>query len=338
MKIQKFILFAAAAMLSGCNDHAGTPEPDADGLTISFSEITACLPSDAETRLWLDNDKQLGKWNYIDEIGVYSNTQGIEKYFTPYRSDDPKATFVGKQMKGSQFYAFFPYADDADIDTNNRSKLHLLLRKEYEGFQNVWAIAKYTNGQQSLLSNNYYQFPLMAKSKDNNFMFKHVCGYLKITIEDTGTFECPLRRITLRGNNGEIIAGDATIDYSTDIPQLSLNPSSANASRTISLEVGVAGEAKTDYYLYFPLPPMVFEKGITVTFEYSYPLSFSNIDPSSAIEVSTNKPIEIKRGMMTAMKPIDGEYLYETGKMPEDVETDGNILDFTNGGRHEWEE
>jgi len=118
-----------------------------------------------------------------------------------------------------------------------------------------------------------------------------------------------LSAVTLQGNNGEIIAGNAIVDYGSEEPILSLKNDDAKSSETIRIDVGTAYVGQYEHLIYFPLPEMTFEKGITVKVEMTDVTTtpFSN----RVIEVSTNKPIVIEQGKIKSMAALDGKELFE---------------------------
>ena len=125
--------------------------------------------------------------------------------------------------------------------------------------------------------------PMVAVSDNNQFRFIQTLGLLHFTLEDAEK----VKSVTLKGNNGEILAGAGTVNLSpTQAPVFVLDETEAtesNTSVTITIPdsmVGSAGEPKDmngdgmiDEYdavssaidIYFVVPVGVYEKGFTVT-------------------------------------------------------------------------
>ena len=174
MKNIKYFLLMTAALIAGCTDDNEQLALDGDN-QVSFTQITASFSDDADTRMYLNDGKHL-TWTYHDVLGVYSNEQDIEKYANAQWGDGV-TMFRGNEVSGSQFYAFFPYSEDAVVEANDRSKLRLPLVASY-GENCTYRVE---DAESSSLN---FRAPVIAKSSNNEFQFRHLMGYLKIDISD----------------------------------------------------------------------------------------------------------------------------------------------------------
>ncbi|MBQ5753739.1 MAG: hypothetical protein IIV91_06005, partial [Alistipes sp.] len=120
---------------------------------------------------------------------------------------------------------------------------------------------------------------MISSSEYNQLSLKNVCGWLKIQL--TGDAET-IKSITLRGNNGEQVAGEVYInsDDASCILAAEMGVGEEGGTGgaggtlvfddTILTEVtlncgnGVALQKKVATAFYIALPPQTFEKGITV--------------------------------------------------------------------------
>ena len=141
-----------------------------------------------------------------------------------------------------------------------------------------------------------------TQNTDDTFLaFKNVGGYLKLSLYGT---DVTVKSITLKGNNGEKIAGKATITHS-----YGSNPSvtmAEEATDEITLDcgagvtVGSTAETATDFWIV--VPPTTFAGGFTITITDKYNGVFNkittkqfliernNIHPMSAVELSNFIP------------------------------------------------
>jgi hypothetical protein len=135
---------------------------------------------------------------------------------------------------------------------------------------------------------------MLAVSQSNNLVFKQLGGMIHFSITGVTWID----EIYFRGNNGEKLYGPGTIDLSAEEPVIELDYSQAV---TAASPTTLGGEFRSGYNhslekdevvdIYFPLPPMVFEKGFS--------LEVKSRDATGApvsIIKKTTASVEIKRG------------------------------------------
>ena len=178
---------------------------------------------------------------------------------------------------------------------------------------------------------------MVSSSEYNQFFLKNVCGWLKIKLMGEGQV---VKKITLKGNNGEQVAGEIYINSTDATSILASEMSTAGDGEnsvggnlifddTILSEVtlncgdGVTlGSEATTFYI--ALPPQTFEKGLTITCHYG---------DNTTMTKSTSNSIEIARN---TIKPMST--LYYDGNKPPVFEltyttNDGQPLDpYTTDG------
>ena len=194
----------------------------------------------ATTRTHL-SDSNAMLWDKGNSIGVYSDVQGVEEY-TLNQADGGNASFTGNSVKGSNFYAFYPYSKDA-VDKSNKKLLHLNLP------------IGWVNDEETSL-------PMVATSTTNSFKFKQVVGIIKISLFGKST----ITGISLTGNNQELLQGTGTINLNEKTPLLKLEEKQRNSSawsvQITNKEVKLNPDKATDFY--FPLPVITLEKGFWI--------------------------------------------------------------------------
>lgn len=273
-KIYSLIYCLVTLLLAGC-----TNEPlvdSSEGKTIqSLNASMADLSM--SPRSHLENGTSV-VWDEGDVLGVFSDTQ---LQATPYYYNGDGTTFSGDKVSGNVFYAFYPYAKF----TPESSRIMTTLEKEFQYKENTYS----------------RRCPMVAKSTDNNFKFLQTCGIVKLSL--TGTWS--LSRITLKGNNNEILAGTGTIDAASDAPVLTIPADAGDASTSLLMHAGVTlqKEAPTDFY--FIVPAQTFTQGLTFTLTGYLPGSFAE----TTVTKTTNRHIEVSRAIVKSFTAIDADEL-----------------------------
>ena len=312
--MKRFFLFAlVATIFAACatdqtQDVAvGIEAPET--LTVSFDE---------ESRIELKNGKTV--WSAGDLLSVFYRSNANEKWQFQGQTGD-RSGAIKRVAKGneathelSNIVIVYPY--NANYYINPRT---------YNVQATLPAIQTYLADSYGLDGS-----VMISSSEYKNFSLKNVCGWLKVQL--TGNGEA-VRYITLKGNNGEQVAGEIYIN-------------SENASCELAAESGIIGDdmqvggsmfeegtvltkvtldcgngvtlgSKAKAF-YIALPPQQFSNGLTIDIEA--------IDGSKMTKSTLNE-ITIERNAILPMTA----FAYE-GTIPEVFEityatNDGNPLD-----------
>ncbi|GEM_PF-476122 len=246
--MNKYIAFILSAFLIGGCDVAEDPAELHD-----VSVFTAYFEGQSKGRVYVDSDLNL-RWNAGDKISVFTNSLN-KPYSFSGQTGDTKGNFTEVQSSnsGTPFalsttYAVFPY--DASTVMNQDETIRLT-------FPSVQSF-----GNNSFGAETNAMVAVTSGSSDRTLPFKNLCGYLAVRLYGGGS----VRSITFSGNNGEKLAGSATVTASHDA-----NPSIVfveGATETISIDCGdgVALGADADHAteFWFCIPPTTFSKGFTV--------------------------------------------------------------------------
>lgn len=208
------------------------------------------------------------KWDSWDCIGIYSDIQGPVPY---YRYAN--GVFLGDEVSGTQFFAFYPYSDFT-YDENNPQKLI---------FNNT--------GGSYYENNNYHWFvPMVAKSNDNHLHFRQTGGALRFRIYAS----FPIQRVILNSNSisMEQLFGPSLVDMCNEIPYLER----INSEKTYTSKEVWAGSASFNEGndVWFSLCPGNIGGGFNVEIQGIVPHSD---EPFTFIK-ETKKPVLIERGKM----------------------------------------
>ncbi|MBR5206309.1 MAG: leucine-rich repeat protein, partial [Alistipes sp.] len=145
---------------------------------------------------------------------------------------------------------------------------------------------------------------MVAQSEFTQFSLKNVCGWLKVQLTGNGE---KVTRLTLKGNNGEQLAGLVYVDTATAEATLATEMGSSDdnnaggnlvfddaVATTLTLDCGEGvelGEKTTAFY--FAVPPQTFEGGVTVDVECNgYELMTLTTNETLTIERNHIKPME----------------------------------------------
>ena len=127
----------------------------------------------------------------------------------------------------------------------------------------------------------------------DSFKFRNVCGVVRIELRGVGS----VTSVTLSGNNNELLAGEALLNYRT--LDMSLEGGVSDASlRTLTLDCGegVALDPVATTAFYFVMVPQCFEKGFTMEVAFS---------DGEVVRKSTSKAITIARNSIQPMSVVD---------------------------------
>ena len=280
------------AELASCTEESKqAAEPE--GLK-AYTQFYASIVDDlADTRSLLVNDK---KTIFVagDKIQLYVD-DGIDNgLFYNLNFQTSSNTFDVDDgyapIYGSQFYAIYPNG----AAFNSSSKKYVVNLEHNFNFRRDMFSATQL-------------MPLWGVSSESNNMlnFSHMAGLIRISL--TGSLK--VKKITLKGNDGEQIGGAAEVDYKKDKPTLEM---AAGYSRFPAAYEQVMTVAETNPYVqlsasptsfYFVVPPITFSKGITVTVETD--------DLNHPIVKTTKNALEIGRGVMKSFTSVDTDEILQ---------------------------
>lgn len=272
----KYFVFISALFIAACAREV--VEPDNTGFK-TFDCFTATVEESELTKAHLENVSSV-KWDVGDSIGVFSDTQGPVPF---YRGADGK--FRGDKITGTKFYAYYPYEEDVYDSTSPM-------------------VLKMSSG---------FVLPMVAKTSDNNLVFKQTGSLLHFSITGSVT----LNSVTLKGNSGEKINGSFRVNMEDDVPVLSSSEGIAE-SMVFTPASPVQLSSTENYEVCFVLPPISFESGFSLTVNY---------DEDASITKKTTKSISISRASVRKYSLVNLDELIEeeTSWMEDAVPPDDEI-------------
>ena len=255
-----------------------------------MATIQQCEADDnIETKTYTDDGRRV-LWRVDDRVSILQGRDvneefRVKKIFTEGTSAALEKV-SGEVISPTTFdanIAYYPY--DADM--------------EYVGDNTNHAISVKIPSTQTYKENSFGEgaLPMVAVTKsksDYDFEFKNLFGFLKLQLKSANEGPLLISNIIIKGNNNEKLSGDATINCSAEgMPTIEFGE---NASNSITLECNstiINATTSTDFWI--ALPPVIFNKGITVEIVI-YAANETIIKKTSApltIARSKVKPMEV---------------------------------------------
>ena len=288
-------------------------EPNLPKVTIDAPDVLYAEFDEEDTRTYIEDEKYL-RWTAGDEISFFPVTYNMRYRFTGESGSNggsfEKLTtdlVTGNELDNC--YGVYPYRSTTSMTEVGVIKFEMPAQQLYA--ENSFGLG--ANTMVAITSSKY----------DNILRFKNVCGYLKLKLYGEGVM---VKSVALEGNNGEKLAGAATIRaFYGGEPTVTM---ADNATATLTMDCGdgvALGKDKagaTQFWLV--VPATTFEKGFTITVTDTAGNEFvKSTTKSVAIERNMIQPMtELEVVMATApKKPANNEIWYTT--------TDGKKLDLS---------
>ncbi len=257
-----FLFFATLYVLSACLPEAASPG-DGDSFTASLEE---------GGKTYLDSSLKV-RWNAGDKVSVFDAGRSNAGYEFAGADGDlsGKLNRTGGGAAGNGPYkAVYPYRSTTTMASDGTISLGVQAKQTY-------VAGSFCPGAGIMV----------AASDTRDLQFRNLCGALVLRLKGQEA----VSSITLRGNDGETLAGTAQISISDGLPVATF--ASAGASDNIVLNCNPAvqlGEDAAEFW--FALVPVTFAHGFTVTLTAS---------SGRTVSVSTSKALEIQRNTVSHM-------------------------------------
>lgn len=271
-----YYAIAAFIAITGCTKE----EFSGNGSIKGNYTLKVEIENGSDTRTAVDNENRV-IWVKNDQIGVWGNKRTVNACFkyNEMSDDGSIASFNGTLEDDEQpIAAYYPYRMEASLIDD---KLSFTLPSKYE----------YTECSNAPM--------IGVKQENGNFLFKHLCGLMKLTLKGVPVGSSKLI-ISSEGENAKGISGQAIV---TDIK-------GENAILTISEEglntvaVNVDAKEVSDKTFYIPLPVGKYSQ-ISVSYSMGDNVYFQK----------TISDCQIKRGVILKMPEVpvlnEGEMLEE---------------------------
>lgn len=281
--MKRFALYLglATALVASCSIQEKdfqTPQQDDVIYYASFEQ-----PTEDGTRVYANEDLLL-RWTADDRVSIFGMNTYNQQYKFLGETGDNSGGFskvdVAEYVTGnpiSHTVSVYPYQSSTKITEDEVVTLTLPAEQHYA--ENTFGLGANT----------------MVSVSENNFLqYKNVGGYLVLKLYGNGV---SVSSITLKGNNGEKLAGKATVTMPLDGTPSVVMADDAITTVTLTCEkpvqLGLTEEESTQFW--FVIPPVSFEEGFTVTVTNSAGESYVK---------STTKSYSISRSTLSRMSAL----------------------------------
>ena len=319
--MKRFSIFALAAMMFA----ACATDPTADVQPIDAPEtLTVGFEGgDDNTRVQL-NEAQKTVWTEGDLVSVFYRSNANQKWQFQGKTGDTNGTLKRISHGNTpnigldKVVAVYPYNEE-----------HLIELQTGNIQASLPSIQEYVEDSYGIGSSI-----MISSSRTDKLYLKNVCGWLKLQLTGNATID----HITLKGNNGEQVAGNVFItaddascilasdlndlygDGSGDLEGSLIDPNTIFSLVGLDCGDGVTlGTEATAFYI--ALPPQTFEKGVTVNiFDTSGKVMTKSTDKSLAIERNTIQPMAVFKANAESFgtpTPANNEIWYTNGSITE---------------------
>lgn len=252
-------------ILTGCNNKNELVSTG-DG-PYSFT-LKVKVENSADSRTTIDESNQV-LWTEGDQIGVFAEGSSSPIPFTYSGMTGDVANFTGEMPQGKIVAAYYPYNETATLEGTT---LTVELPEKYDYSEG------YTNG------------PMLGQPDgENSLYFKHLCGMLKVTIENIPAEAAQLAvQCTSWPDPG--LYGDFLIEDITAEEPILVDDTFEHQSVIYNFTSDLTGQTKT---FYIPLPPT------------TYPLEISLRSAENNIIWYKKASVTVKRGTIIELPEIE---------------------------------
>ena len=237
-----------------------------------------------DTRVQLNAERK-AVWTKGDCLSVFNGCTANHKWQYQGETGETIGDFKSVQASGAgvitdKIVAVYPYNKDFSLDAD------------------TYNVKAFLPAVQTYLKDSYGLDGtiMISQSEYKQFSLKNVCGWLKLQLSGKGE---QVSSITVRGNNGEQVAGELYIDSSDATSVLVSDDGDGVRLTEVALDcpegVSLGSEAAS---FYIALPPQTFEKGLTVEVNCTDGVRYCKY---------TQKSVTIERNTIQPISAVDTE-------------------------------
>ena len=278
---RSFAFAIMVALFAACS----TKEIDIQTL-LSGSEVFYASfeqPADDGTRVYANEDILL-RWTGDDRVSIFEKNTRNQQYRFTGKTGDNAGEFDKVAGSGfttgdaiSHIVSVYPYQESTKVSKSETITVTLPAEQHYA--ENSFGLGANT---------------MVSVTSNSSLQYKNVCGYLVVKLYGDGV---SVSSIALRGNNGEKLAGKATVTMPLEgVPTTTMaNDATSEITLTCATPVQLGATAEESTQFWFVVPPVTFSKGFTITVSGN----------GGVFEKTTGKTVTIKRNNLSRMSPIE---------------------------------
>ena len=236
------------------------------------------------TRVYVNEDLHL-RWNADDRVSIFGKNTFNQQYKFLGETGDNSGGF--SKVDGAEYVtgnpishtvSVYPYQVSTKITEDEVLTITLPAEQTYA--ENTFGLGANT---------------MVSVSSDNVLQFKNVGGYLMLKLYGEGV---SVSSISLKGNNGERLAGRVSVTMNPDEDPAVVFTDDAETEITLKCDnpVKLSASADGSVSFWFVIPPTIFSDGFTIKV----------IDSDGEVyEKSTSKRIHINRNRLCRMESFE---------------------------------
>lgn len=282
MKRIALYLGIVAALVASCSiqeENFVAPQSGGEMFYATFEQ-----PVEDGTRVYANEDLLL-RWTEDDRVSIFNKVTYNQQYKFLGETGDNSGGF--SKVAGAEYVTGNPishtvsvYPYQASTKITEGEVLTVTFPSEQHYAENTFGLGANT---------------MVSVTADDFLQYKNVGGYLVLKLYGEGV---SISSITLKGNNGEKLAGKATVTMPLDgVPTAALAEDATDQITLVCdtpVALGATAEESTEFWLV--VPPTTFSKGFTLTVRDK---------AKGFFEKSTDKPLDLSRNMLSKMAALD---------------------------------
>lgn len=280
MKRCSLLFGLAIALVASCStQEKDFQEPLQGGIFFASFE----QPAEEGTKVYANENLHL-RWNADDRVSIFNEVTYNQQYqFTgetganagEFQIVNGDVFVTGNRI--SHKVSVYPYQKSTVITEDEVLTVTLPAEQSYA--ENTFGLGINT---------------MVSVSSGNVLQYKNIGGYLMLKLYGEGV---SVSSITLKGNNGEKLAGKASVTMPLGGVPTAIMKDDATTEITLSCEtpvqLGATAEESTQFW--FVVPPVTFSRGFSITVNCS----------DGVFSKTTDKVSVIERNKLAKMAPID---------------------------------
>ena len=306
-----FALCASALFCAACQNRLQDEDPlkeEKQEKTV-ITSLNARMGDQSDSRTTLREDDGKLLWDEDDYITVFAG-DGSAGYTFEADVDAPSSTATFKGVadlsdmgEDEWLYSVYP-GDESGLQPEN-GELPVVINGEPYKYDEVdhpvvvGAVTPHTT----------YQYPMVARSKDENLTFYNVCGGIRFTVANSH-----IAAVIFKDKEGKPISGTARVAFDEDgLPRITRWENGSD-------ELWSTPNYENSDYSYFNpgepfyaiLPARTYSEGMTVTFR----------TPSTEATYEINRSFDIERSVFSQLKERDKDLEFKP--------VEGNVPFYSN--------
>lgn len=245
----RYLMMTALVAAAMCSCAKDSDQTDAEASQVeltfraSFGTATRTVVQENGTSVWWSPGDKIQVFYGSLTSGRFTSTNPEAVAITQFTGSLPiSSATLENGLIGASFWGVYPYNVE---DTCDGESLTLAISAEQTGAPGTFAEG---------------QFPAVAKSNGMDLAFYNVCGGIVFTVVSEG-----IRSVTLTSNNGEALAGKATVSFNDDdYPEVQ---SVASGVSSVTLTAPFKGTFTPGVRYFITLLPGTLSGGYSMTFK-----------------------------------------------------------------------